>query len=296
MDIRIVADSINWTDYRLTTIVFSIPTCLLAELRTHRLLLWSEDSEFSVNANSDRAIPVETKIKSVIANPYIPIASLANKGMSGIEQVSMEKQELANEIWQELLNNAIATAKELLNIGMSKQYINRVLMPYSWSDVVVTGDNIAWNSFFKLRTKDDVEPNFRIIAKAIKEAYEKSEPKYLEQGEYHIAFKEEVNSYSDSSLMEKLMISGSCSARISYSIEREETLEKHKKRFINCIKSGHSSIAEHQARVPTLNEFYDKQKIFKSNVKGWILLRRLIETERISITSEHLVEGWEHEG
>lgn len=83
---KIIADSINKiTGIRLTTFLIEIPTCLLAELRTHRLLRWS-DTDFSINANSDRAIPINKKIELVKEKPYIPIVTLKNKGMSGIEE------------------------------------------------------------------------------------------------------------------------------------------------------------------------------------------------------------------
>lgn len=302
---KIVADSTNWLGIRLTSFVFPIPTCLLAELRTHRLLAWSEDyeysidkniSEFSVNANSDRAIPIKTKIQMVKDNPYYPIPSLANKGMTANENVSDGAKAVLKAQWKKALDYMLEISNDLLDLGASKQYVNRLLMPFSWSLVIVTGDNFAWDHFFKLRTAKDVEPNFREIAIILQNLYQKSVPEFKEVGQYHIAFQDECKNY-ESSYLEDLMISGSCSARLSYNIEREETLKKHKDRFILCVESGHSSITEHQARVPSKKEI-DRLKMFgelRSNVDGWLLLRKLIESGNLKIKDGSLVEKgkWE---
>lgn len=282
---RILADSINWTKNRLTTFLVVMPTCLLAELRTHRLLKWS-DSDFSINANSDRAIPISTKIEHILEKPYIPIPSLANKGMTAIELVPDDMRNTAKCLYLQSMNNSIEIAKELLKLGFSKQYVNRLLMPYSFSYVVITGDNMAWEHFFNLRTNKDVEPNFRYIAILMQELYSRSFTTYLKQYEWHIPFKEEAYIYArdvgnnkiEVPLGDTLKVSGSCCARISYKIQRNETLAKHVDRFDNCVKSGHISIAEHQARVPSIFEHYFSNK-YSSNVNGWVLLRKILEIE-----------------
>lgn len=297
--IKIVADSINWTTHRLTSVVMSIPTCLLAELRTHRLLKWSEDnefsvskvvSEFSVNANSDRAIPIKTKLQMVKDRSYLPLVTLANAGMVGIEDVSQGAVAIMNSMWNKSKDLMIEQVEKMLELGASKQYANRLLMPFSWSDVIVTGDEVAWNHFFKLRTTKETEPNLRGIAIEIKKQYEASVPVFKHIGDYHIAFENEANNYPDIDLMDKLSVSGSCCARISYNIEREETLDKHRSRFNLCVNSGHSSISEHQARVPSSLELHHMHHIgtLASNVSGWILLRKLIENKDLVIEGDKL--------
>ncbi len=297
--LKIVADSISWTTSRITSVIMRIPTCLLAELRTHRLLKWSEDneyslciSEFSINANSDRAIPIKTKIRMVKDNPYIPIVSLANAGMTAIEEVPPGASDYMTSLWKRSMLEAIEVVEKMLEMGASKQYANRLLMPYSYSDVIVTGDQIAWQHFFNLRTSESTEPNFRAIAKNLQDLYNKSTPVFKHIGEYHIAFEEEVNKYTDISLMDKLAISGSCCARISYNIEKEEELSKHRSRFALCVNSGHSSITEHQARVPSSLELHAMNNFRQtaSNVNGWLLLRKLIENKNLCIVDGILEE------
>jgi thymidylate synthase ThyX len=279
--VRLLADSTNWTGIRLTSFLIPMPTILISELRTHRLLNWGDDIDFSINANSDRAIPIEKKIQMIKEDPYIPIPTMAQKGMSGIEDVSEEDAGKLKREWLKARDNAIESAETLLGIGASKQFVNRILAPFSWSVVVITGDERTWSAFFNLRCKPDVEPNFRTIAYLMKEVYDNSSPKYLQIGEWHIAFSEEASEFER--IQDKLMVSGSCCARVSYNTEREEPLEKHVSRFKSCVESNppHSSVAEHQARVPNSDEY--SNAVLKSNTKGWILLRKILEN-KMSIT------------
>ena len=270
---RLLADSINWTGHRLTSFLITIPTYLLAQLRTHRLLKGADDTDLSVNANSDRAIPIDVKIRNVEKFPFIPIPTLTKSGMSGIEDMTLEQADHIQFFYEQLALKACLNAESLKSLGASKQTVNRILFPYSWSDVVVTGDEIAWNSFFGLRTPIDVEPNFRFIARLMSDIYYYTQPKYLEPGEWHISFSEE--SENETSILNKLYISGSCCARLSFAIDRSESIEKHTERFYKCVDSNHISIAEHQARVPEKSINLDHR--FNSNVRGWMLLRKIIE-------------------
>lgn len=63
---KVVADSKNEFNNRITTMVVTFPRYILAELNTHRM--------FSRNSASSRAIPFEKMVKSVEENPFIPIA------------------------------------------------------------------------------------------------------------------------------------------------------------------------------------------------------------------------------
>ncbi len=269
--VRLLADSTNWTDSRLTSMLIPLPTCLLAELRTHRLLLWGDDADFSVNANSDRAIPVARKVAAVEESPYIPLPSLHQPGMSAIEEVPEDIAAAMADVWRTACAYMVGCAKELAALGASKQYVNRLLMPFSWSLVVVTGDDRAWDCFFKLRTPMDVEPNFRTITHQVKALYDASTPKFLEPGEWHISFREEAEGVIHS-MPEKLLVSASCCARISFANEKQEPFATHFTRAKNVL-AGHTSIIEHQARCPEKTSEVPNSR----NVRGWELLRQLHE-------------------
>lgn len=275
--IRLLADSTNWTGSRLTSMLLPIPTSLLAQLRTHRLLLWGDDADFSINANSDRAIPITKKIESVRQNLYTPIPSLHQAGMSAVEDVPDDIAEKLNNLWGEAAQLMMGKAEEAIALGASKQWANRLLMPFSWSMVVVTGDDRAWSSFFKLRVPMDVEPNFRQIARAAQALYLSSTPTFLLPGEWHISFKEEAEQVSKD-LKEQLIVSASCCARISFANEKQEPLEKHIQRSRNVL-AGHTSIIEHQARCP---EETPDIKTWRT-VLGWEILRHLHESGEYAI-------------
>jgi hypothetical protein len=288
-EIRLLADSTNIHESRITSFLFPLPTVLLAELRTHRLLRWSStdihDLDFSINANSDRAIPIEKKIQAVKDFPYLPIPTRANKGMSADEKTDDTFDNFCDFNYKLAMEQMIYCAEILAINGASKQYVNRLLYPFSWSFVVVTGDNVAWKAFFDLRTKSDVEPNFRQIAKELESIYKyDSTPNFLKAGEWHLTFIEEIQELElkikrKLSLKEKIAVSGSCNARISYDINRDETLEKHLERFQRCVDSGHISITEHQAT--SYPNIYDEKEYskFKSNVNNWVLARKFIEND-----------------
>lgn len=285
----LLADSTNWTGSRLTTFLVPIPTVLLAEFRTHRLLKWGDDEDFSINANSDRAVPIEKKINQVEACPYIPIPTLAQAGMSGIEAVDDATASIMDQDTKEAIVETIARMRDLLaRVPASKQYINRRLYPFSWTKIVVTGDDRAWKCFFNLRAnKPDVEPNFRFIANILFDLYTKSTPERLEVGEWHLAFKKEAKEvisslYNDGELEKEVeqdlmaKVSASMCARISFGIEKAETLDKHLDRFNKCNSSGHISVAEHQAMCPSPFALATSPAA-QANVKGWFLFRKLLE-------------------
>lgn len=267
----------------LITVLLPLPTCLLAELRTHRTLKWTSDfdiqaQDFSINANSDRAIPIEKKIEQIKRHPYFPIPSLANKGMSGIEM--MWPDEIVSTLmsgYQWAMEDAIAHARRLIDGDYSKQIVNRLLMPFSWSSIVVTGTQEYWDMFFALRTAAGVDPSFRAIAEDAQLAISKSTPVKLdilanELDNWHIAFSEEIDRVGNCSLENALNTSASCCARLSFDIERDETQEKHNSRAGMCKTGGHYSVFEHQA---TPNWSQDPK--YESNLRGWILYRKILE-------------------
>lgn len=296
---QIIADSTNWTGIRLTTFLINLPTCLLAELRTHRLLQGS-DTDLSVNANSDRAIPISKKMELVKQNTYLPIATQADKGMTGIENVPEYFQLYCNNTYESALHQMLFYSESLNLNKASKQYVNRLLMPFGYSEVIVTGDSFAWSDFLRLRTAENVEPNFRYIAQLMSDLYQNNKPEHLEIGQWHYPFK----LLEGLEVKQDLIVSMSCCARISFDIDRNESYEKHYERSKRIFESGHVSVSEHQYRVPSYkevyNDYFDKRVILKyvdgkcegleiekgkyfSNVNGWIQLRKMIECGEFEI-------------
>lgn len=92
------------SDTRMISFLVDFPTCLLAELRTHRILTQGslyehmELDDFNMSANSARAIPSNKYLQKVLDNPFIPIWTKQQKGMSG-KSLPLEIKSKANEYW-----------------------------------------------------------------------------------------------------------------------------------------------------------------------------------------------------
>ena len=161
IEAKIVADSINPQGDRITTYLLTFPRFILAELNTHRV--------FSKNSASSRAIPFEKMVKMVKEDPFIPIAWQKNhKGMQGNEYWTDDDTVTVDEgdeyerytkiysaiehfitKWLEARDLAIAQSYELNRLGVTKQICNRLLEPFMWHTVLLTGTE--FENFFNLR-------------------------------------------------------------------------------------------------------------------------------------------------
>lgn len=228
---KVVADSLNEFDNRLTTLLVTMPRYILAEFNTHRAL--------SKNSASSRAIKFSTNLKSVMENPFIPVAWMKDhKGMQGNEYFEADNGFI--RAWIGAMNNAAAVAKTMNDFGVTKQMCNRLLEPFMWHTVLVSATE--WENFFALRCPDymtgiDREKSFRswkdlinfkyeyltrdgslvdfdnnadiikrlklnrgqadihmmLTAEAIWDAINESTPKNLEAGEWHIPFGDNID-------------------------------------------------------------------------------------------------------
>ena len=141
---EIVADSISPQGDRLTSLVLTYPRIIHSEMMTHRM--------FSRNASSSRAVPVDKMIKAVRENTFCPFEfQKSHKGMQGSEYFTgADRQECIN-LWLESAELALQQAEKMKAKGISKQIINRILEPYQYYTVLITGSKEGWNNFFNLR-------------------------------------------------------------------------------------------------------------------------------------------------
>ncbi len=146
----IVADSICPRGHRLVTLELVFPRFILAELNTHRAL--------SKNSASSRAIPFKKMVKMVKENPFIPIAwQKEHIGMQGTEYITDEEGiELCNFMWLSGRDRAVWTANNLSNLGGTKQLCNRLLEPFMYHKVLISGTDEGWENFFNLRCPEYV--------------------------------------------------------------------------------------------------------------------------------------------
>jgi len=210
---KIIADSVNECGDRLTTFVLTYHRFIHSEFMTHRM--------FSKNSSSSRAIPVEKMIKLVESQEVYPLHWGKNqKGMVAEQELSVAYQIAARKIWDSAKEEAIAYAKELVEIGVHKQVINRLLEPFSAITVICTGTE--YQNFFDQRCHPDAQPEIQALANKMKEAYDASKPKQLKENEWHTPFLylPDYTDYTDGSLdypmTELIKVAIGRCARVSY--------------------------------------------------------------------------------
>ena len=123
----------------------TFPRFILAEVNTHRML--------SKNTSSSRAIPFNKMVETIKEDPFIPIAWQKNhSGMQGSEYLTSDFElNEAKATWLIARDKAVHEAKNLNKIGATKQLCNRLLEPFMWTTMLITGPKSGWENFFELR-------------------------------------------------------------------------------------------------------------------------------------------------
>lgn len=271
----VLCDSIA-NGVRLTTLQVNMPRFILAEFNTHRML--------SRNSASSRAIPVEKRIAAVTSDPFVPEAFQANqRGMQAGDALDPIAQEHARHIWLRAAAQAAARAKELADVGVHKQWANRLIEPYAWHTVICTATE--WENFFNLRIHPAAQPEIQVVAKTMKDAMDASTPVLRMPGEWHTPFitDEDIEEacYNPACTVDEVFLaklSVARCARVSYlthDTNKRDTaadVALHDK----LLTSGHMSPFEHVACV------VDEPGEFCGNFrKPWIQYRKMLPGEEV---------------
>ncbi len=267
---------------RLVTLQVTMPRIVLAEFNTHRML--------SRNSASSRAIPVERRIAMLESDPFIPDAFLANqKGMQAGEELDYIAQQRAKTIWLQASKAAIKYAKELAQLGVHKQWANRLLEPFAWQTVICS--STEWVNFFNLRRHKDAQPEIHRVADLMWDAMDKHTPNRIDDGGWHIPFitEEDINESCnnptctvDDWWLVKLAVAR-C-ARVSYL-----THDTNKRDTVADVKlhdrlqaSGHMSPFEHAAQFVDERDVEDITPWLSSNFQyPWKQYRKFLRGEAI---------------
>jgi thymidylate synthase ThyX len=236
---RILADSVSPAGDRVTTMEITYPRMVHAEFMTHRV--------FSRNAASSRAIPVKKTIERVKTNPAMPAEWGTNqKGMQAGEPLDAHAAAKAEEAWLAARDSAVEHAEQLLSMGLHKQVVNRVLEPFTWITVIVTGTD--WDGFFKQRATIHsplADPTLRVIADMMHARYQASVPTPLgAAGQWHAPFIDEHD--AELGLLDRLKVSAARCARVSYLTHDGRRDHADDLRLFNdLVTNGHWSPLEH---------------------------------------------------
>jgi thymidylate synthase ThyX len=283
--VEIIADSLNPKGKRLTTFMLEFPRWILAEVNTHRML--------SKSVASSRAIPVDKMIQMVIDNPAMPEFWGKNQsGMQSNDELTGTELENAKAAWLIARDRAVETARMLQKTGLHKQYVNRSIETFMYVRAIVTGTDFA--NFFALRAHKDAQPEFQVLAYKMLDAYNNSQPKQLNDGEWHIPFgdnidEDRLNEYFAThfrgaykckpSLYDELKrkIAAARCARISY--YNYEGKDDYNKDIETCDKlfgsvPRHLSPAEHVAQAISTESYI-------GNFCGFKQMRKFFEDENL---------------
>lgn len=239
----------------------------------------------SRNSASSRARPFSVMLKDVESDPFIPSRWMAaHKGMQGTAFLGEEESKVATEKWLQARDAAVASAKALDAVGVTKQIVNRILEPFLWHEIIVTGTE--FENFFALRAHADADINICELATKMLDAYNASTPKRLHGG-WHIPFDGQFDETKIDALIDKESetpvaeqretikreIACARCARISYKpfgSEDNYDYAADRKLFNTLVSGGHYSPTEHVAREMTFKE-YCNSGIMRGGVleHGW---------------------------
>lgn len=271
---KVIADSVNRRDDRLTTMQLRYPRFIHAEFMTHR--------QFSRNASSSRAVPVSRLIADIIKDPAMPLHWGKNqKGMQAEEEcealvsarIDGKNMAVSNRrAWQLAMDHALEAARAFDEAGYHKQVVNRLLEPFSHINVIVS--STEWSNFFALRLHKDAEPHIRMLAEKMREALDASVPVQAGLNYIHAPYTDGLDRQQD-----KLPASVARCARVSYLTHEGKVpdLEMDKTLAMKLIGATplHASPAEHQAWP---DDKHESRQLW-GNFKGWIQYRKTLQGE-----------------
>ncbi len=281
---KIIEDSLSEDGFRLTTFQITLPKALLAELNTHRAL--------SKNAASSRAIP-SAKFNQL--ESWYPLRWGKNQSGMQASQDNLEGENLekAQKIWQDCIDYCKSASQQLAELGLHKQWANRMNDWHVLVDDIITGTD--WDNFFNLRIHPAAQPEMDYLAAQMKQLLMSNKPKVLKEGKWHLPFVTEEER-KVLSLKDQLVVSTARCCRVSYNNHGGtlSTLEQDYNTYEKLglhqnVEPKHASPCEHQATPDFLmnvtDSKYNAKKWYNAglhgNFEGWCQHRKIIEFEEL---------------
>jgi hypothetical protein len=257
----VIADSLSPAGIRLTTIEIELHRYMLPELNTHR--------SFSRNSASSRAIPVSRTLARLADTPAIPVRWPAEKkGMQGGDNI--DEPAKARQIWLDARDAAVHHAEQLLQLGVHKSVVNRLLEPYMTHTVIVSATD--WDGFWHQRCSPLAQDDIRVAAEAMRAAYDASEPRTCPYGRYHLPYIQE-DEFRWTGWGALPHISAARCARVSYLTHdgrRDQRADLDLFRRLIDADPPHASPLEHVA-IPAR-----PGQSVHGNFRGWRQLRHIL--------------------
>ncbi len=269
---KVLADSVNEAGDRLTSMEVTGHRFILAEFNTHRV--------FSRNSASSRAIPYAKMREKALSQTAYPVKWPAEqKGMQGGDSLPADVISELEQDWNLAAFNAVQIADRMVERGLHKSVVNRILEPFLPHTIIVSATE--WDGFWAQRCHPDAQPEIHELADRMKEAYDASEPFELSHGDWHLPLVQQdewddllQNNGFDYTLEVFKKVSVARCARVSYlTHEGVRDLDKDLELYdrLYSHKPAHASPFEH---VATPASGYDW---VSGNFIGWHQLRHVLE-------------------
>lgn len=254
---KIIADSVSPAGIRLTTMEVRFHRFVLAEFNTHRV--------FSRNSASSRAIPFEKQLARVMSDPAIPVSWPAEqKGMQGGDELDPEMPEA---YWLDARDEAVMIAGQMHEVGVHKSVVSRLLEPFMWHTVIVTATE--WDGFFAQRCSPLAQPEIRVVAEMMQDAYHSHEPYRVWYDDWHLPYVDD-DELEDWGVEKAKMVSAARCARVSYLTHdgrRDPGADLDLYDRLVTAQPPHASPLEHVARPDRVTPGS------RGNFRGWAQLR-----------------------
>lgn len=230
----VVEDSIAPSGVRLTTMLLTYATMVHQDLLTHRTMyklkahngddesvVWMElDSNKSTNSN--RAKPTRAVLSEVLHNPFCPAKFPVRAATMHSSRGYLVgwRASVARQLWLKARYVALFIALLLMWVGVHKQIANRLLMPWTYTTLVMTAVDAWWEHFFRLRNHYMAQDEVQDVARTAHIVYHLNAPTQLQEGEWHMPFIDE-HERSQYTTNYSLMLSVARCARTSYASDHE---------------------------------------------------------------------------
>jgi hypothetical protein len=192
--------------------------------------------------------------------------------MQAAEDLTGDELITAQNLWIQAARQAADLCEGMARAGVHKQICNRLIEPYLYVHGIIS--STEWDNFYTLRCHPDAQPEFQVLANAMRDAQNASTPKLLKPGEWHLPYlsEEEVSFLS---LKNAKKASAARCARVSYL--RHDGLTPGLKEDLDLFKRlvgadpKHCSPVEHQA-TPQEDPLF-----WGGNFRGWHQFRQEVE-------------------
>ncbi len=269
---KIIADSISIYNKRITTLQVTFPKVIGMEFLTHRL--------FSRSFSSSRAIPVS---KTTQLEYFQPLYWGKNKSGMQADIEEIDNVEEAEKIWNDTVEYCKNAAIKLSEIGLHKQWSNRVFDNFVMITGIVTATD--FDNFFNLRIHPDAQPEMCLLANKMKDAMDNSLPIIRKYQDWHLPYildeeREEYKNHKDIYILQKISSARCC--RVSYLNHegKKTTIDEDLNLFNRLAGSNpkHYSPLEHIGTPDILdNQGNYGFSRYHGNFDGWIQFRKLDE-------------------